>query len=364
MAACANIFCCICEDVYNLEEKKPLLLPCSHTFCRTCLLQLKSTNNDLCPLCRASWACQSVDSLPFVRQLAVSSDKISTKTKVQSSPNQNICIEHNSKLIAWCKICKVPICIDCVNTGHKSCGWVSIKKKTAELINNLQESVNSTRTKLNEKFTHITDEHISLLTDTKANIQKMQHYEKIIESFLKQLSITQENAMKKLEEYENIKSTSNVTDLTIAISATLSLIDDPITIPAIPNVVVPYSEIHTNDTDSEYQQDGEVSTVNSIATTISPVMVRPAGIATTISPVMVRPAGIATTSPVMVRPAGIATTSPVIVRPDGIPTASPVMVRPNGIATTSPGMVRPAGIATTSPVIVRPDGIATTYLPW
>ena len=83
----ADNTCSIGAEVYNLESRKPLLLPCSHSFCHICLQQLKSRSNELCPVCRESWAVKSVDSLPIIRQLVESSDK--TKTVSNGQPNLN-----------------------------------------------------------------------------------------------------------------------------------------------------------------------------------------------------------------------------------------------------------------------------------
>ena len=254
MASSADNTCCVCEEAYNLEERKPLLLPCSHTFCRSCLNKLKSTNNCLCPVCRKSWRDRSIARLPLVRQLADASDQLNIKTKLGSG-NQNICVKHNSDLIAWCKICKVSICITCLQTDQKSCEWITTEEKTTELIGKLLESVTSTRTELIENFTIITIENMSLLTDIRKSIEKLQYYEKIVQSFHKRLSTKQENAMNKLEKYENTSTDSGVAGLEKTISKTLSLLD-PLAAPKIPTFVVPDCEEVADYPDLESELNG------------------------------------------------------------------------------------------------------------
>ena len=257
MATYALISCSICEEEYDLEERKPLLLPCSHTFCRTCLLQLKATNNELCPNCRDSWAGHDIDGFTVIRQLAACIDE-KTKIVVKSTRNQNSCVAHNDDLIAWCKICKVFNCFQCLKEDHKTCDWISIKDKTTELKSTLKDSVTSTRTLLIEKFTCATTESNSLLTGVTENIKKMECYEIFLNSYIKKLSIKQDRAMNKLEKYEKVQCNSSVTELTKAISETLSLGEDLIKVPAIPQIVVPDFEESVCDTDSEDEQlDGE-----------------------------------------------------------------------------------------------------------
>ena len=259
MASAAT--CCICKEVDNLEERKPLLLPCSHTFCHSCLQQMQSINNKRCPVFRSSWEGQSVDKLPFIRQLVELSEKPKTEIK---SEHKNICAVHNADQILWCKDCKVSICNQCLIEKHKSCDWILIAARVTELVSNLQESVTSTRKKLIEKFTDITIENNSLLTDIREKIKKLQRAEKIVHSFLKNFSIRQENAMNVLEQYEKIHPNSSVNELTIAISKTTSLLD-PITVPIIPEFVVPDCEEPGDDTEIE----GDVFAHSSTTTTSS-----------------------------------------------------------------------------------------------
>lgn len=92
MATSAKITCCNCEEVYNLEERKPLLLPCSHIFCRNCLQQMKLRNEEFCPTCRSNWRGQPLDNLPFMRQLASdTSDEMLNTPKGKYVQKQNLC---------------------------------------------------------------------------------------------------------------------------------------------------------------------------------------------------------------------------------------------------------------------------------
>ena len=273
MAPSVVITCYICGEVYDLENKKPLLLPCSHTFCGHCLQEMKARDASLCPICGESWGSVSVDSLPAVLQLAGSRDKIKTTTRVRPAPDQNICY-HKDPSIAWCEDCNSTSCWKCLETNHKYCNWVSIESKTTELISNLRKSVTSTRTELTRKFTDITNKNNSRVTNIRENISYLQRYEKIVLSFDEKMSTKMQSALKRLEKYEYIPPNSTVTELTTKISETLSLLDDPITEPTIPEFVVPDCEEPADDTEPEDEREEEASA--GLFTDIStfPVMVR------------------------------------------------------------------------------------------
>ena len=248
--------CCICDEVYNLEERKPLLLPCSHTFCLSCLQQMESIKNTMCPVCRSSWEDQSLDNLPFTRQLIELPQKPQKKKK---PAHQNICAVHKADQFLWCSDCSVPICNRCLVGGHKSCNWIPIEEKNTELIHSFQESATSTRKKLIEKFTHIAMENNLLLIDIQENIKKLQRAEKIVRSFLEKNLTMQENKINKVEKYEKISQNSSVTELTEAIKNILALLEDPITVPIVPKYVVPDCEEPADDTDMEVELDGDVA---------------------------------------------------------------------------------------------------------
>ena len=245
--------CCICSEVYDLTERRPLLLPCSHSFCRSCLEQIKSANDGLCPICRNSWGGQPVDNLPFIRQLATSSDTVKIKTKEKASNKQSICAIHNADLQFWCKMCNVSICSHCFIEDHKECDLIHIKEKTADLVKNLRENVVSTRTILSEKFTGKIIDNNSILTDIREAIKKLRYYENTVTKFAKKLSAKQEKVMEKLKRYENTPSDSNINLLTSTISKTLSLLEDQIIAPTIPkfNVASDCGGLLVNDSDPE-----------------------------------------------------------------------------------------------------------------
>ena len=131
MATSTGITCSICVEVYNLDERKPLLLPCSHSFCRNCIQQMQTNNKSCCPQCRKSWTGQSIDKLPLIRQLVHSSENRENK-KFRFAHNGRTCISHNDEFVMWCKNCEESICNHCLLEKHQKCDWIHIKEKTTE----------------------------------------------------------------------------------------------------------------------------------------------------------------------------------------------------------------------------------------
>jgi uncharacterized protein YbaR (Trm112 family) len=47
-----DITCPICFDTFNDKDKIPRILQCGHTFCQSCLMDLRTSNILTCPTCR------------------------------------------------------------------------------------------------------------------------------------------------------------------------------------------------------------------------------------------------------------------------------------------------------------------------
>ena len=120
----------------------------------------------------------------------------------------------------------------------------------AELKGNLQEIVNATRKQLHETFNFKSTENNAKLTDIRDKKKQIEKYEKTLLSFAKKLSNNQENAISKLEKYENVSAYASVHELTNTISKTLLLLDESPNEPNIPKFVVPHCEESADDVHS------------------------------------------------------------------------------------------------------------------
>lgn len=113
--------CSFCMHSYNGQERRPLVLPCSHSYCQNCLEKLESVGDKSCPNCGTHWEDRLVTDLLCCHQLIP-----------VTSPDKRLvarCSEHKLEKSAWCESCRSALCIECIELKHKKCAWYSIKRK-------------------------------------------------------------------------------------------------------------------------------------------------------------------------------------------------------------------------------------------
>lgn len=113
MATCPALFedflqCPVCRDVF----RDPVLLMCSHSFCRTCLEQFwQHTASASCPLCRTS---SSVNQPPCNLALKNLCEAFVQECSQKASAGTEIlCTLHDKKLTHYCLMDKQPACVEC-----------------------------------------------------------------------------------------------------------------------------------------------------------------------------------------------------------------------------------------------------------
>ncbi|MEQ2158182.1 hypothetical protein GOODEAATRI_009649 [Goodea atripinnis] len=119
-----DLTCPICQGIF----KDPVLLPCSHSFCREC--QKRSWQFiKTCPVCR----------VPFEEGQAISNRALSDASEsflrqanlrpVQNAPNEEVCNLHLKPLELYCEKDEEPVCVDCVSQHSTHRLW-SLKDAT------------------------------------------------------------------------------------------------------------------------------------------------------------------------------------------------------------------------------------------
>ncbi|KAM4736660.1 tripartite motif containing 35-28 [Anableps anableps] len=120
-----DLTCPVCQGIF----RDPVLLPCSHSFCREC--QHKSWEfNRTCPVCRVPYEeghailnrALSDASESFLRQ--------NNQRTVQNLPNQEVCNLHLKPLELYCEKDEEPVCVDCVSQHSTHRLW-SLKEGTS-----------------------------------------------------------------------------------------------------------------------------------------------------------------------------------------------------------------------------------------
>lgn len=120
-----DLTCPVCQGIFQ----DPVLLPCSHSFCRTCLHRSLEFNKR-CPVCRKEFTedqaipnrALSDASESFLKQ----ANRVLNQNRLSSLPSEETCNLHLKPLELYCEKDEEPVCVDCV-TLHSTHRLLSIK---------------------------------------------------------------------------------------------------------------------------------------------------------------------------------------------------------------------------------------------
>ncbi|XP_066540732.1 E3 ubiquitin-protein ligase TRIM35-like [Hoplias malabaricus] len=155
-----NLFCPVCRDVF----RNPLLLMCSHSFCRECLEQYwQHSELRTCPLCRSSCSLESPPCNLALKNLCEAF--IQERLHRASAGSELLCGTHKQKLVHFCMEEKQPVCEECQSTTHTNHSLKSLDEAGADLKLDLKRKLEPLKEKL-EQFRMIkrtcvhTEEHV------------------------------------------------------------------------------------------------------------------------------------------------------------------------------------------------------------
>ncbi|KAJ8284613.1 hypothetical protein COCON_G00034630, partial [Conger conger] len=106
-----ELCCSVCCDIF----KEPVILKCSHSFCRVCVQQYwKEKNSRECPICRRS----SVEDPPVNLVLRSIVESLNQKSEAAEKSgavvkSEACCSLHGEKLLFFCEYDKEPLCVVC-----------------------------------------------------------------------------------------------------------------------------------------------------------------------------------------------------------------------------------------------------------
>ncbi|XP_071532109.1 uncharacterized protein [Panulirus ornatus] len=147
--------CSVCSEVYQTGPRDPLVLPCGHAFCRSCLTNVYITGNFICPSCRRDLNHLDVQDLPRCFPLLSLSASYS-----EFQPEQ--CSLHKDEQSYWCQDCQETMCSVCLYEEHPQghlvqCAKVFLKEK---------------RDSLSDEISHLNDMIRSVGSDIEISFQK------------------------------------------------------------------------------------------------------------------------------------------------------------------------------------------------
>ena len=205
----SELKCNVCFDFYNSSDKKPILLNCGHSLCKSCLVRLENRN---CSTCRSEITQEDLEDIPVNQALI----RLAENRIEEKNDDNNICKDHNLPKNCECTSHRTMICAVCGLMKHKQCEnkftgeKISTKKRKfqqehseeIERINKMFDSSISQSTKLNKekedivkrineletRIIHIREESVR----TKADIEMESEGMKVIELWQNDIQVQTE----------------------------------------------------------------------------------------------------------------------------------------------------------------------------
>lgn len=103
-----DLTCPVCQGIFQ----DPVLLPCSHSFCRECEQRSRQRSNK-CPVCRAELLGDPAVSNRALRDACESFQRQATWSCTRSTGG--VCNLHLEPLELYCEKDEEPICVRCVS---------------------------------------------------------------------------------------------------------------------------------------------------------------------------------------------------------------------------------------------------------
>ncbi|KAK9969999.1 hypothetical protein ABG768_028139 [Culter alburnus] len=141
-----DYICPVCHEIFSV----PVLLSCSHSFCKECLQQFwRTKETQECPVCRRR---SSRDHPPVSLALKnLCESFLKERNERRSSGSEEICSLHSEKLKLFCLEDKQPVCLVCRDSqqhdNHKF-------RPIGEVVSSYKEDLNTALKSLQEKLKH------------------------------------------------------------------------------------------------------------------------------------------------------------------------------------------------------------------
>uniref|UniRef100_A0A3B1KAS4 Uncharacterized protein n=1 Tax=Astyanax mexicanus TaxID=7994 RepID=A0A3B1KAS4_ASTMX len=123
-----DLTCELCQDIY----KDPLILLCSHSFCRNCLKQhWRERGVKECPVCRKR---SSMENPPVNKALKSTCESFiqERNRNVLARSQGELCSEHSEKVTVWCLDDHKLLCSVCVTQQHQEHKFCSVSRAAYE----------------------------------------------------------------------------------------------------------------------------------------------------------------------------------------------------------------------------------------
>ncbi|ROJ30550.1 Tripartite motif-containing protein 35 [Anabarilius grahami] len=215
--------CPVCCDIF----RDPVVLSCSHSFCKECLQQFWRSNKE-CPVCRRRSSRDDPPNNLVLKNLCDSFLK--ERNERRSSGSEEICSLHSEKLKLFCLEDKQPVCLVCRDSQkHNNHTFRPIseavsshKEELNTALKSLQEKLNNNE-KIKREFEKIV-QHIESQTEH-TECQIKQQFEKL-HQFLRHEEEATITALREEEEQKKQMMKEKLEEMNRHISALSHTIKD------------------------------------------------------------------------------------------------------------------------------------------
>ncbi|XP_028310724.1 nuclear factor 7, brain [Gouania willdenowi] len=222
-----DLTCPVCCDIFT----DPVLLSCSHSFCRTCLKNCWDTGLRECPVCRKKTSKSNPPSNLALRN--VCETLLMVKRQSLALEDELSCIVHGEKLKLFCLVDKQPICVVCLSSrSHKSHECSPVEEALLDCKAELALSVESLQEKLHN-LKGIQKTSADMIKYIKNQAQETQKRIKSqfeqLHQLLDQEESTRLQAVKKEEEKKIAEMKDKIKELSaevLCVADTISFIQD------------------------------------------------------------------------------------------------------------------------------------------
>ncbi|XP_061106724.1 zinc-binding protein A33-like [Conger conger] len=149
-----DLCCSVCCNIF----KEPVVLKCSHSFCRVCLQQVwEKKSSRVCPMCRRKASMKDPPLNLALKNIVESYLKQKTERETTDKTEAR-CILHGEKLVLFCEHDKEPLCFICqTSRKHRNHPVCPVEEATLELKEELKPALNLVKEKL-KKLTEVEQE--------------------------------------------------------------------------------------------------------------------------------------------------------------------------------------------------------------
>ncbi|XP_022623872.1 E3 ubiquitin-protein ligase TRIM21-like [Seriola dumerili] len=247
--------CCICLDIYT----DPVSIPCGHNFCLDCIEGFWDTKDTSeCPLCKEIFRNrpelrinrgfanvielfkrslsppeeEDVDSVPYTNRVPCDICDGNRSTSVKSClvcqvsyceihlrphlrdpalqrhrltdpatfPASHLCRNHNKPLTMFCKKDQTPVCVKCVERGHKSHKVVPMEKASKRVKSSLRATKADIQQMIQARFRKMDEIKNSVELSKKITEKEIQSGSQVCATLITAIQIHQAGLVEELQE--------------------------------------------------------------------------------------------------------------------------------------------------------------------